>query len=159
MLPLRDNIQARTFCFVNYLLIAACVLAFVAQIYSQETTAATVVEQFGMIPARVMNPDEPVIVREPKRVRTPYGVEVIEEQRPAAPSPIPAWMTLFTCIFLHAGWLHLLGNMWFLYVFGDNVEDRLGHLGYLLFYLGSGVAASLVHLVTNSSSMIPTVGA
>jgi membrane associated rhomboid family serine protease len=135
------------------------VLAFVAQIYSQETTAATVVEQFGMIPARVMNPDEPVVVREPKRVLTPYGVEVIEEKRLAAPSPIPAWMTLFTCIFLHGGWLHLLGNMWFLYIFGDNVEDRLGHLGYLLFYLGAGVAASFVHLVTNSGSMIPTVGA
>src|SRR5690606_5683097 len=57
------------------------------------------------------------------------------------------------------GWLHLLGNMWFLYIFGDNVEDRLGHVGYLLFYLGAGVIASGVHLVTNSSSMIPTVGA
>jgi membrane associated rhomboid family serine protease len=55
--------------------------------------------------------------------------------------------------------MHFLGNMWFLFIFGNNVEDRYGHVGYLLFYLGGGVAASLVHLATNADSPIPTIGA
>jgi membrane associated rhomboid family serine protease len=158
MLPLRDNIPSRTFCFVNYLLIALSVAAFLAQ-QASSGDGSTVVEQFGMIPARVLNPNEPVVVREAYQVRTQRGIEVVEKQRIAAESAVPPWATLLTCIFLHGGWLHLLGNMWFLYIFGDNVEDRLGHVGYLLFYLGVGVTASAVHLATNSSSMIPTVGA
>src|SRR5262249_34301990 len=77
-----------------------------------------------------------------------------------APEPaISPWWTLLTCMFLHGGWLHIIGNMWFLYIFGDNVEDRLGHFGYALFYLGSGVFASLTHLLTNASSTVPTLGA
>jgi membrane associated rhomboid family serine protease len=68
-------------------------------------------------------------------------------------------LTLLTCTFLHAGWLHFLGNMWFLFVFGDNVEDRLGHVAYFGFYLLGGVAASLAHYVTEPNSPIPTLGA
>lgn len=66
---------------------------------------------------------------------------------------------LFTCMFLHGGWLHLLGNMWFLHVFGDNVEDEMGHFPYLSFYLLTGVLATLAHYVTEPSSPIPLVGA
>jgi hypothetical protein len=62
-------------------------------------------------------------------------------------------------MFLHGGFLHILGNMWFLYIFGDNVEDRLGHIRYLIFYILCGVAAGLIHLFTNWSSKIPTIGA
>jgi hypothetical protein len=62
-------------------------------------------------------------------------------------------------MFLHGGFLHILGNMWFLYIFGDNVEDRLGHIRYLIFYLLCGVTAGLVHLYTNWDSQIPTIGA
>jgi len=61
-------------------------------------------------------------------------------------------------MFLHGGFLHILGNMWFLYIFGDNIEDRLGHIRYLIFYLLCGVAAGLVHLVTNWNSNVPTIG-
>ena len=68
-------------------------------------------------------------------------------------------MSLVTSMFLHGGWLHILGNMWFLWIFGDNVEDVLGHGKYLLFYLLCGVAAGLAHLVTNLGSPVPTVGA
>lgn len=159
MLPLRDNIPARSFSFVNYLLIALSVGAFLAQQGSEGENGATVVEQFGMIPARVLNPGEPVEVHEAFQVRTRRGIEVLERSRLAAESAVPPWVTLLTCVFLHGGWLHLLGNMWFLHIFGDNVEDRLGHVGYLLFYLAAGVTASAVHLVTNSASTIPTVGA
>jgi len=67
--------------------------------------------------------------------------------------------TLFTSMFLHGGWLHLAGNMWYLWIFGDNVEDRLGHLRYLVFYFVGGVVAAAVHYVTNVDSRLPTVGA
>ena len=66
---------------------------------------------------------------------------------------------LFSSMFLHGGWLHLIGNMWFLWIYGDNVEDILGRFKYLLFYIGCGVAAALVHLFFNIDSRIPTVGA
>lgn len=67
--------------------------------------------------------------------------------------------SLLTSVFLHGSWMHLLGNMWFLWIFGDNVEDALGHSKYLLFYLLCGVAAGLAHMVSNPYSNLPTVGA
>ncbi len=66
---------------------------------------------------------------------------------------------LFTSMFLHGGWIHLLGNMWFLWIFGDNVEDLLGHLRFLFFYLCCGVAGSLCHIFFNTGSTIPSIGA
>jgi len=69
------------------------------------------------------------------------------------------WTTLFTNLFLHAGWMHLIGNMWFLWIFGDNVEDRLGHLGYLVFYFVAGLAADAAHILTTTSPDVPTLGA
>ncbi|MBI3855041.1 MAG: rhomboid family intramembrane serine protease [Planctomycetes bacterium] len=69
------------------------------------------------------------------------------------------WPTLFTSMFLHGGWLHLIGNMLFLWIFGDNVEDRLGHVGYTVFYVACGLAAGGAHIAFNSHSEIPTLGA
>jgi len=69
------------------------------------------------------------------------------------------WPTLFTSLFLHAGWMHLIGNMWFLWIFGDNVEDRLGHLGYIVFYFVCGLAADAAHILSNPGSDVPTLGA
>jgi membrane associated rhomboid family serine protease len=66
---------------------------------------------------------------------------------------------LLTSMFLHAGWMHVLGNMWFLWVFGDNIEDTLGHGKYLLFYIACGVAAGVTHVLLNPDSRLPTVGA
>jgi len=70
-----------------------------------------------------------------------------------------AWSTLLTSMFLHGGWLHLIGNMWFLWIYGDNVEDILGPWRYLVFYLACGMAAGLTHLAFNLDSSVPTVGA
>jgi membrane associated rhomboid family serine protease len=67
--------------------------------------------------------------------------------------------TILTSMFLHGGWLHIIGNMWFLWIFGDNIEDHLGHFRYLLFYLACGVAAAITHIIFNLSSNEPTVGA
>jgi len=80
----------------------------------------------------------------------------------AAYGVVPARLelsTLVTSMFLHGGWLHLIGNMWFLWVFGDNVEDILGPAKFLFFYLACGVAAALVHVALNPDSRIPTIGA
>lgn len=74
---------------------------------------------------------------------------------PAVPSP----MTFVTSMFLHAGWWHILGNMLFLWVFGDNLEDRMGHLGFAVFYLASGITAGVVHVILSHGSPVPTVGA
>ena len=69
------------------------------------------------------------------------------------------WTPILTSMFLHGGWLHLILNMWFLWIFGDNVEDRLGHARYLLLYLAAGVAAVVAHVTANPDSAVPTVGA
>jgi membrane associated rhomboid family serine protease len=170
MIPLRDNIPSRTTPVVNYAVIAICTVVFLLQVVqSDDPMHPKIVERFGMIPARISTPGEPVeIVVDQQVARSPDGrvfvhpdgTPVIEvTKREAAPSAVPALLTLLTCTFLHGGWLHFLGNMWFLYVFGDNVEDRLGHLAFLIFYLLGGVAASLAHFVSQPFSPIPTLGA
>lgn len=73
--------------------------------------------------------------------------------------PQTAWMTIFSSMFLHGGWFHFLSNMWILFIFGDNVEDRMGSIGYLVFYLLSGVAAALTQAFLLSSSSSPMIGA
>jgi membrane associated rhomboid family serine protease len=80
----------------------------------------------------------------------------------AAYALVPAWFslpTLFTSQFLHAGWMHIIGNMLYLWIFGDNVEDRLGHFRYLLFYLGAGAVAALLQVLFNPFSAVPMLGA
>jgi membrane associated rhomboid family serine protease len=74
-------------------------------------------------------------------------------------NPGAAWLTIFTAMFLHGSWIHLLGNMWFLYIFGDNIEARMGGLRYLIFYLLSGVAAAFLQAYVQPSSQVPAIGA
>ena len=161
MIPLRDNIPSRSTPFVNYAIVAACTLVFLSQLAESEKQGS-LIERYGMIPVRVMHPDQPVEITDYEVVRTRFDIGYRKITRSAAEPAIVPWLTLLTCIFLHGGWMHFLGNMWFLFIFGDNVEDRFGHLGYLLFYLGCGIAASAAHLVTNLSgpaALVPTIGA
>jgi len=120
---------------VNYVLIGANVLAFFFEL-SLGTHLQSFVMVFGVVPERTIA----ILTREPGLLH--YAV-----------------FPFFTSMFLHGGWLHLLGNMLYLYIFGDNVEDALGHVRYLLFYLACGVAASATHLALNLDSAVPTVGA
>jgi rhomboid family protein len=130
MIPLRDDAPRSTTPFVNYFLIALNVLVFLF-----ELAYPGVVTQLGFIP---------------------YHVDLwLAGSKPAAYAIVP----VFTSMFLHAGWMHLIGNMLFLYIFGDNVEDRLGHFRYLITYLLCGLGASLTHLIFNLHSRVPTVGA
>lgn len=158
MIPLRDDIPARTTPVVNYTMIGICAIVFLIQL-GDGRDEAVLVEEYGMIPARITDPGKPVEIPHRYAEQTPHGVEIREVSRPAAPSAVPPLLTLLTCIFLHGGWMHFLGNVWFLHIFGDNVEDRMGHVGYLIFYLASGVAASLSHLLSAPGSTIPTIGA
>lgn len=158
MIPLRDSIPSRTTPWVNYTLIALCGLAFLVQLRQQTARRDLLVERFGMVPRRTLHPEEPILHPATASASQIRLLGPTEPLRMAEP-PFPPWLTLLTCIFLHGGWMHFLGNMWFLFIFGDNVEDRMGHVGFLLFYLVCGVSASVAHLLTNPDSTIPTIGA
>jgi len=158
MIPLRDDIPSLTTPFVNYVVIAICSLAFLAQQASTDQSEG-IIASYAMVPVRMSDPDAIPVIETPARVRTPRGIEVVNVRQELGPSAIPPWMTLITCMFLHGGWMHFLGNMWFLYIFGDNVEDRLGHFGYACLYLGTGVVAGLAHYISQTDSPVPTLGA
>ena len=129
MLPLKDTVPARSFPAVNWLLIAANVVLFLVEL-SLGPAAEALTDTLGVVPARLLA------------------------------NPTPGQLaTLVTSMFLHGGWLHLLGNMLALYIFGDNIEDRLGHGGYLIFYLVCGLAAGLTHVLFNPISPVPSIGA
>jgi len=155
VIPLRDLIPSRTVPFVNYTMIGLCTVVWLLQLADPE-----LLERLAMVPARVLGDGENLTRLVPHVVQDWLGNRRIE-MRPVAvvPALVPDWLTLLTCTFLHGGWMHFLGNMWFLYIFGDNVEDRLGHAGYALFYLAAGVVASAAHLAAGPGSTVPTVGA
>lgn len=161
MIPLRDNVASQRLPVVNGVLILICSLVFVAQLSHGDAEGGPgLTADYGMIPFRITHPGEPFEVPVGVRVvRTARGLEQELEYAPAGPAAVPPLLTPLTCIFLHGGWMHIIGNLWFLWIFGDNVEDRLGHLGYLLFYLATGVIASLTHLITDPASTVPTIGA
>jgi len=161
MIPLRDNIASQHFPAVNIVMITICGLVFLAQMANSERPGQPgLTTEYGMIPFRISRPGEPFEVPVDVRlVRTPTGIEQELVLAPAGPAAVPPLLTPLTCIFLHGGWMHVIGNLWFLWIFGDNVEDRLGHVGYVLFYLATGIIASLTHLLTDPASTIPTIGA
>ena len=129
MIPIRDQNPTRHAPIMNYLLIAANVLVFLFFLMAGANQEA-LVYQFALIPSNVT-----------------AGVDLGDVR------------DIFTSMFMHGGWAHLLGNMLYLWIFGDNVEDHLGHVGYLLFYLAGGFVAAGAHVLVNPSSQIPTVGA
>jgi membrane associated rhomboid family serine protease len=137
MLPIRDDVPSTSTPWVNYFLITLNVLVFLVEVSTPSYAQQRMVFQFGMVPARV--------------TEWLAGGHAV----PAEAALIP----ILTSMFLHGGWLHLLGNMWFLWIFGDNIEDHLGHTLYLLFYLVSGIAAALLHTLLNPASAVPSVGA
>ncbi|MDX1970310.1 MAG: rhomboid family intramembrane serine protease [Planctomycetaceae bacterium] len=152
MIPLRDDIPTRCVPFINYGLIVACVLVYLLEATSPDG-GERIVFEYGMIPGRVTGQSAAATLRIPDPERG------IIREIDAPPSAVAPWATMLTCMFLHGGLMHLAGNMLFLYIFGDNVEDRYGHFGYLLMYLVSGLAAGVLHIVTGPGSEIPTVGA
>ncbi len=115
-----------------------------------------------MIPARVMADEmqeRDLTIQRAELIQTPIGIQQRLSEQPMPKAPLSDWATLITCMFLHGGLMHFAGNMWFLHIFGDNVEDRFGHLLYTLMYLCAGVIAGLTHLISDPASTIPTIGA
>ena len=129
MFPIRDHNPSGRTPFVVYVLMAANILIFLS--YVGMTEDARLINQFY------------------------FDYSVI----PARISDGVAFETLVTSMFLHGGWMHLAGNVLFLWIFGDNLEDEMGHLPFLLFYLLSGIGAGLIHVVAAPGSVVPTIGA
>jgi membrane associated rhomboid family serine protease len=127
--PLRDTVRTRSFPLVNWLIVGANVVVFVLMNSGGQALFERWIAAYALIPAQLA-------------LDRPFEVA-----------------TLFTSMFLHGSWFHLLSNVWTLHIFGDNVEDRMGSGRYLLFYLLAGLAASLLQVSFGPDSQIPTVGA
>jgi membrane associated rhomboid family serine protease len=129
MIPLRDSVPSRHVPVITWLIVAANTLVFLLQLMLNNAQLTWFVDNFAFIPASWQ--------------------------------AYPLWwmLTLFTSMFMHGGWLHFISNMWILIIFGDNVEDRMGPFGFLVFYLLSGLAAGLLQFAFVPNSLIPTLGA
>jgi len=134
MIPLRDTQRSKTIPFVNYTFIGLCGLVFLYEMGLGQNLGRFI-ERFAIVPADVTDM---------YRSRVPI---------------LAVLSTLVTSMFLHGGWLHLVGNTLYLYIFGDNVEDKLGHAGYALFYLLSGIGAGVVQVYSGPDSQVPLIGA
>jgi len=130
MIPIRDNLPTHRVPIINYLLIVGNIVAFAWLWLASPAQQETLVYEYAIIPSQFSSGIDTGNLRD-----------------------------VFTSMFMHAGWMHLIGNMLYLWIFGDNVEDRMGHIKYLLFYLFGGVFAAAAHIFVNPGSQIPTVGA
>jgi membrane associated rhomboid family serine protease len=147
MFPYRDDNPTLATPIATIALIAANVVMWVVvQGMGAEPRLSASICELGVIPGELFG-------------RLPAGYVLPMGPDAACEMGGPAWYTPLTSMFLHGGWLHLIGNMWFLWVFGNNVEDSMGHLRYITFYLLCGVAAAAVQSVLDPSSAIPMVGA
>ena len=129
MFPIRDTNKSSTFPIVNWMIIIINAGIFIIQVRLPRETVEIIFNTFGVIPIRFV------------------------EFHPLAP------ISLFSSQFLHGGWLHIIRNLWILYIFGDNVEDRIGHIQYLVFYIITGIAGGLLQVVTQPFSNTPMIGA
>jgi membrane associated rhomboid family serine protease len=137
MIPLRDDQPSFSTPFINYFLIVLNVVVFLWELSVSHQALGLFLVEFGVIPQHTLV------------VLTGHSSD----------TPAAAILPLFTSMFLHASFLHVGGNMLFLWIFGDNVEDYLGHFRYLLFYLVSGLAAEVTHILLNINSRVPSIGA
>ena len=136
-IPIADDNPTEHPAFVTWAIMTLCTLAFLWQQALPPEAAQTLALSLGMVPAVVsgnaqIDPDLAIL---------------------------PPWATLLTSMFLHGGWLHLAGNMLFLWIFGDNVEDAMGSLRFLAFYLGCGIAAALAQVTAAPAAEVPMIGA
>jgi membrane associated rhomboid family serine protease len=137
LIPIRDTIPHRRTPVMTWALIAANVAIFLYELTLPPEDLERLFYFFGIVPARYSHPEWAMV----------------------AGLPFDDYWPFVTCMFLHGGWAHIIGNMWSLWIFGDNVEDRMGSIRFLFFYLLTGLAAGLTHYLTNADSVVPTVGA
>lgn len=147
MFPYKDDNPTLTTPVVTFLLIGLNVLVWVlVQGMGTEPRLTASVCELGLIPGELLH-------------RLAPGTPIGAGEAACAVEATPNWITPISSMFMHGGWLHLLGNMWFLWVFGNNVEDSMGKARYLVFYLLCGIAAAATQVAVNPSSAIPMVGA
>ena len=137
MIPIRDDAPRFSTPYVTYFLIALNAVVFIFELVLEPAQRIEFFFQFGVVPTHI------------------HGLL----QGQAGVTAEAALLPVFTSMFLHASWLHLIANMWALWIFGDNIEDYLGPFRYLLFYLATGIAANGVHTLFNPGSPLPSVGA
>ncbi len=146
MIPLRDSIRSRRFPLVNTLIIAANVLVFLYEMSLDPKSLAIFSMKWGFTPVTLFGGGGAT-------PPAPFGLPGV------GAGGASSYLTLVTSTFLHGGWTHIIFNMLFLWVFGDNVEDRLGRFRYLVFYLLAGVAANLTHGLASPGADVPVIGA
>jgi membrane associated rhomboid family serine protease len=137
MIPLKDDNPSRLVPYVTYAIIILCVVVFLWQFSLGPVRGQTAVYALGVIPAVLLG----------------------STQLPADVALVPPWLSVVTSMFMHGGWMHLLGNMLYLWIFADNVEDSMGHVRFVIFYVVCGAAAVFAQALPDPTSEIPMIGA
>tara|TARA_Y100000590_G_scaffold123465_1_gene141326 strand:+ start:206 stop:892 length:687 start_codon:yes stop_codon:yes gene_type:complete len=137
MIPLKDDNPTSGRPVVTYFLIASCVLIFLLQLSSQSYQTGQLFYSYGLIPSVLMG----------------------HKQLPIDLYVVPGYITIFTSMFMHGGFMHLIGNMLYMWIFADNIEDNLGPIKFIIFYLLSGTGAAMTQVLVDTQSQIPMVGA
>ena len=137
MIPLKDDNPTSGKPIVTYLIIGLCIFIFIIQLSSNTYRTGELFYSYGLIPSVLMGHD-----------KLPLDLYAI-----------PAYATIFSSMFMHGGFMHLIGNMLYMWIFADNIEDNLGPTKFLIFYLLSGVGAAMTQVLMDTSSQIPMVGA
>jgi len=137
MIPLKDDNPTSNKPIITFFLIGLCVIIFFIQLGSQSYKTGHLFYSYGLIPSVLMG----------------------KNQLPMDLYAVPAYLTIFTSMFMHGGFMHLIGNMLYMWIFADNIEDNLGSSKFLIFYLLSGVGAAMTQVLVDTSSQVPMVGA
>jgi membrane associated rhomboid family serine protease len=137
MIPLKDDNPTSRRPIITYYIIGLCILIFLIQLSSQSYKTGQLFYSYGLIPSVLMG----------------------HNQLPMDLYAIPGWLTIFTSMFMHGGFMHLAGNMLYMWIFADNIEDNLGPTKFLLFYLIVGTGAAMTQVLMDTQSQVPMVGA
>ena len=137
MIPLKDDNPTSSKPIITYFLIGSCTLIFLMQFSSEAYQTGRLFYSYGLIPSVLMNHND-----------LPLDLYVV-----------PSFITIFTSMFMHGGFMHLIGNMLYMWIFADNIEDNLGPLKFLIFYLLAGVGAAMTQVLVDTQSQVPMVGA
>ena len=137
MIPLKDDNPTSGKPIITYFIIGMCIIIFLIQIGSQSYKTGQLFYSYGLIPSVLMG----------------------HKQLPLDLYAIPAWLTIFTSMFMHGGFMHLAGNMLYMWIFADNIEDNLGPTNFLIFYLLAGIGAGMTQVLMDTNSQVPMVGA
>jgi len=137
MIPLRDDNPTSSRPIITYFLIGACVIVFLMQLGSQSYKTGQLFYSYGLIPSVLMG----------------------HNQLPMDLYVVPSYVTIFSSMFMHGGFMHLIGNMLYMWIFADNIEDNLGPNKFIIFYLLSGIGAAMTQVFMDTHSQVPMVGA